>query len=136
MTAAPVLAALLLPLALLAAPGGPAGPDAARGCRITIKASNAAGADIWLMSEHSRLRAEVNTPLGKKWGPWKTLPMSNRRIRAGESATMAAELDLGCANRRQYEFQFRRGSSIADRSYGGVGTTDTIIDLGNAASLF
>lgn len=136
MIAPAVFAALLLPLALLGAPPGAAAPDAAAGCRITIKASNAAGPDIWLVSEHSRLRAEVNTPLGKKWGPWKEFPMSNRRIRAGESATMAAELDLGCANRRQYEFQFRRGSSIANKSYGGAGTTRTIIDLGDAASLF
>jgi hypothetical protein len=49
---------------------------------------------------------------------------------------MAAELDLGCTNPRQYQFQFKRGSDVANTSYGGTGTTRTTIDLGNAASLF
>lgn len=134
MLAALMLAHALLPLTLLGAPTLAA--DDAPGCRVTIKANNASRTDIWLMSEDSRVRAEVKTPLGRKWGPWKTIPMSNRRIRPGESATMAAELDLGCTNRRQYQFQFKRGSDVANHSYGGTGTTRTTIDLGDAASLF
>lgn len=134
MVAALSLTHVLLPLMLLGTTTEPG--REAMGCRITIKASNAAGPDIWLMSEDSRVRAQVKTPLGKQWGPWKGIPMSNRRIRAGETATMAAELDLGCSYVRQYQFQFKRGSDLANKSYGGTGTTRTTIDLGNAATLF
>lgn len=134
MVSAFFLSHALLPLMLLGTSVAPA--DEALGCRITVKASNASRTDIWLMSEDSRVRAEVKTPLGPKWGPWKVIPMSNRRIRPGESASMTAELDLGCSNRRQYQFRFKQGSNTADKNYGSTGTTRTTIDLGNAAVLF
>lgn len=106
------------------------------GCRITVKAANASRGDIWLLSEESRVRAEIRTPAGRVWGSWKRLPMSNRRIRPGETATMTAELDLTCNNRRRYEFRFRSGVNSADLPFGGAGTTRTSLDLGSVDRLF
>lgn len=139
-------ALLLLPLTLTGAvPAPPDAPmvlaeslvraDGSLGCRVTVKANNASRSDVWLMSEDSRVRAKIGT-IVKAWGSWKRFPMSNRRIRPGETATMVAELDLGCRTTRQYEFTFKRGSDQALRRFGGTGTDRTLIDLGKVNELF
>lgn len=95
--------------------------DTDRGCRITVKAQNTDSEDIWLWSENSRVRTRQGV-LAKFWGPWKKpLPMSNRRIRPNELATMTMELDLSCDRFRQYEFHFWKGtkSNAVTRCYGG-----------------
>lgn len=107
------------------------------GCRVTVKASNSGKSDIWIRSEDSRVRAYIKIGPTSTWGTWKQFPMSNRRVRPGESITMAAELELGCDFKRQYEFALKRGVESQWKKIGGSdGTTTSTLVLGDLYQLF
>lgn len=106
--------------------------DTERGCRITMKATNESRADIWVINENSRVRARKKIPTGyAPWGFWSRMPMSNVRVQPGRVASITGEFSFGCKAKRQYEFHLKKGSYTATKLYGGTGTTDRTLQLGN-----